>query len=801
MIRRKEYYFQRVICFICLTLLWLPLSEGQIRLSKKRKAGTTRAIVIGISDYQNISDLLYAHRDAQVFGQYLRSKAGGQLTDKQLHVLTDSTATLAAIKDAMEWIVAQSQSGDRAIIYFAGHGDVEQQDSVTRGYLLAHDSPFNNYHLNAISVKDMDETLGTLTSNGVEVLFISDACRSGSLAGEKIDGNQITAKEMIKFKDNSILIMSCKSDQLSEEGLRWGNGRGAFSFHLVNGLVGMADKLPKDKKLKLLELELHLKREVPLQTENQLPIIEGDRLKLLNKVDVGMLEFIIEAQDSSSSLLSYDIKSVAERETETDSISLRYEAQMLDALNKGALLSPKADCANYYFQLLKERNFARLDELKSKLTIALQDDAQQALNAYLNSDPEELNSRWRYHEKYSRFPQYLETAAAILGDYDKYYPELMAKKFYFDGLILRLQGEKESNKATANQLYRLGITMQKQALAQDNLSAFIYNELGLLHKRLKEYDEAIPYFEKAIERSPSWVMAYNNLATIFYAKKDYDTAEAYSLVAIELDSTLGYPYRTLGQVYYRKKDYEKAEESYLNAIKLNPDYAPNYFNLALNYKRRKNLKKTEECYLKAIELNPKYLKALNNLSLLYISQEEYKEAEEMAKRSISVDPSYYQGYLTLSSTYTNRKSYKESESVLKKAISIAPKNPRAYNWLGEIYLLDKDFDNAEETYKKGLEISNKADFYFNLAIVYLEKENYSSSEQYFEEYIQAEGKDPDGYFMMACALALNGKKEEVTNWLEKAQEKGFEYWEGLLSDKIRKRIKSLDLDALEPYIQ
>ena len=266
----------------------------------------------------------------------------------------------------MQWngSLPRVKPGDRAIIYFAGHGDVEKKDSITRGYLLAHDSPFNNYHLNAISVKDMDETLASLTSNGVEVLFISDACRSGSLAGGKIDGNKITAKEMIKFKDNSILIMSCKADQLSEEGLRWGNGRGAFSFHLINGMVGMADKLPKDKKLKLLELELHLKREVPLQTENQLPIIEGDRSKILNKVDVGILEFITEAQDSSSSLLNYDIKAVAERETETDSLSLQYEAQMLEALKKGDLLTPKEQCAHYYFQLLKERNFARLDELK-----------------------------------------------------------------------------------------------------------------------------------------------------------------------------------------------------------------------------------------------------------------------------------------------------------------------------------------------------------------------------------------------------------------------------------------------------
>ncbi len=40
---------------------------------------TTRAVVVGISDYQDekISDLKYAHRDAIAFAAWLQSPAGG----------------------------------------------------------------------------------------------------------------------------------------------------------------------------------------------------------------------------------------------------------------------------------------------------------------------------------------------------------------------------------------------------------------------------------------------------------------------------------------------------------------------------------------------------------------------------------------------------------------------------------------------------------------------------------------------------------------------------------------------------
>ena len=37
------------------------------------RRSTTRAVIVGISDYQNISSLDFAHRDAEIFYQFLKS--------------------------------------------------------------------------------------------------------------------------------------------------------------------------------------------------------------------------------------------------------------------------------------------------------------------------------------------------------------------------------------------------------------------------------------------------------------------------------------------------------------------------------------------------------------------------------------------------------------------------------------------------------------------------------------------------------------------------------------------------------
>ncbi|MCR9290861.1 hypothetical protein OAF63_04715 [Saprospiraceae bacterium] len=67
-----------------LTLSLLFLSSFIYGQSLSLNTGTTRAVVIGISDYENekISDLKHARKDAEVFLDYLKSPVGGSIPDK-----------------------------------------------------------------------------------------------------------------------------------------------------------------------------------------------------------------------------------------------------------------------------------------------------------------------------------------------------------------------------------------------------------------------------------------------------------------------------------------------------------------------------------------------------------------------------------------------------------------------------------------------------------------------------------------------------------------------------------------------
>ncbi len=191
---------------------------------------TTRAVVIGISDYQNneIPDLRFANRDAESFGQYLRSAAGGGLDEDHLKLLTNERATTAQFAAALDWLIDESKEGDKVIIYFSGHGDVERKTRTQLGFLLTWDSPPKMYIAGAFPIFYLQEVVSTLSlENKAKVILITDACRSGKLAGGNVNGSQLTNANLSRQFANEIKIMSCQPNEYSIEGEQWGGGRGS----------------------------------------------------------------------------------------------------------------------------------------------------------------------------------------------------------------------------------------------------------------------------------------------------------------------------------------------------------------------------------------------------------------------------------------------------------------------------------------------------------------------------------------------------------------------------------------------
>jgi len=417
-----------IVLLLLLPFLTFSQNKGASPLeikTEQSKAGTTYAVVVGISDYQDpaITDLRFADKDAEAFAGFLRSEAGGKLDKDHLKVLLNQDATMAQFAIALDWLIENIKEGDQAIIYFSGHGDVEKKTLTQPGFLLCWDAPARVYMSGgAFALPMLQEVISTLSiQNKAKVIVITDACRSGTLAGNTVGGAQATASNLAKQFANEIKILSCQPNEYSIEGEQWGGGRGAFSFNLVNALYGLADN-NKDLSITLQEIGRYLKDHVPSEVApvSQLPMVLGNRNEKVATVNPTLLAVLQSGKSSQMAMLSaIDVRGIEEDVlTSMDSTTKKLYGLFKNALKDKVFLEPATACADVYYQrLLAKPKMARLHStLTRNYAAALQDDAQQVLKTFLNTGlTKEVLAKVRSSKIYQLYPSYLKGAAELLG--------------------------------------------------------------------------------------------------------------------------------------------------------------------------------------------------------------------------------------------------------------------------------------------------------------------------------------------------------------------------------------------------
>ncbi|MCB9317213.1 MAG: tetratricopeptide repeat protein [Lewinellaceae bacterium] len=751
--------------------------------------GVTYAVVVGISDYQSpdIPDLQFADRDAEAFALYLQSSAGGSLPDANVRLLTNKKATTAAVAEALDWLVEQSGEGDQAIIYFSGHGDVEAKTARQPGFLLCYDSPSKIYIAGSYPLFYLQLIIETLSSDkNVQTLVITDACRAGKLAGSAIGGTQATAANLAKQYANEIKILSCQPDEFSLEGEQWGGGRGAFSYHLIEGLVGLADK-NSNGNINLLEIENYLETVVPAETnpQSQIPMTVGSKSTKVADVDAGILAKLKDLKARQlPTMAAIESKGFAETllANSDSAIQKKYEA-FIAALEHKRLLDaqdgqPSADAL--YRELMQEESLAALHRLMTRqFATALQDDAQQAINAYLLTNPTELEKRWKGDTTYAQYPRYLHRAAELLGESHYMHDYLIAKQLYFEGLNLRLQVDQGNQLIT----YQEALEKQEAALALENRAAFFYNELGVLHTRMKQSEKAIANFEKAIELAPEWGLPYVNLCLEQFYNNDIEKAIATGDKAIAIMPDYPQLYNLLSWVNANEVEYLDKRNWKRSGVELKEDFIYDYDETKTPSENKVKFERSIQLLQKAIALDSMYASAHCNLGFIYDQIGEIEKAAYHLRKSVSIDSTKYISQYKLGVFLFKINQFKEGEVALKNAANLTqyydPESAAwCYNALGILYRNWEKTDLALEAYQKAMDLLPRFayNFYAGMAFTYFyNKKEYDKAEWYFLKSLEANPNDVGVYYWVGLYYQNVNRFQDAEWMLLKALEIHPEY--------------------------
>ena len=143
-----------------------------------------RALIVGVGDYAQVSDLPGIDLDVGMM-----QEAAERLGFREIRTLLDREATYDRFKALFErWLIDGTQSGDRVLLYFSGHGvcggpDGDESDGKDEALIL-HDTRLRGSTMER-SLPD-DEFRDLLQRlSGRHVLVLIDAQYSGTGLGRE----------------------------------------------------------------------------------------------------------------------------------------------------------------------------------------------------------------------------------------------------------------------------------------------------------------------------------------------------------------------------------------------------------------------------------------------------------------------------------------------------------------------------------------------------------------------------------------------------------------------------------------
>ncbi|MDX2134154.1 MAG: tetratricopeptide repeat protein [Saprospiraceae bacterium] len=806
----------KILLLVCLLLpCWVvgQIEKGATPFPTQNKNvktnSATRAVVIGISDYQNpqIPDLRFADRDATAFADWLRSPAGGSVPESRLQVLLNADATAGKIIAALGGLVADCRPGDLALIYFSGHGDVERISKFQRGFWLSWDSPPSVYAAGACALAYLQDIITTLSESGVQVVVVADACRAGKLAGSAVNGTQATSAALAQQFANEVKILSCQPEEYSLEGEQWGGGRGAFSFHLIDALYGLADA-NADGTVNLLELGRYLEDRVPAETapHTQIPFTVGGKATLIARVDpVQMALWKDQKAGAGQAFAKIDARGLEELAlSDADSTIQALYSAFTAALHRGDLLEardgvgPTAD--SLYKLLIREPTLAELHGLMTRnFAAALMDKGQQVLNQYLSGDLRAFDVlENEIGINYRLLANQFFRAAELLGDRHYYYKNLHAKGLYFESYAV-YDWDIPGDSARL-----LDIKLLKQAAAEDSTAAFAWLNLCWLETSA----DSLAYYVSRLENVvPNWPIFHYVVGCQYLSDPLRNPEMALSRLqrAIELDSTFvpawymsSFPLTDLGRQteatqnretamrigiqkmeenpaglsdidwemlrmgYYDPKEKEMFDRILQQYVSVDSFSVHRWKNYAMAMRLSKRYTEAEWAYHKMILLDSLDTRAWNGLAWLYFAQGKFAEMEKASRRCTALAPKAYESWNGLGWALLRQQQLAEAEQVFLKALEKNKKGVAAWNGLGQIYLKQKRYAEAIHARRRYTELSPDIAYgWSSLGQVYAEAGNFPEAEAAYLMAIQKDSTVVNFFNSLALVYSNSGKYAEM----------------------------------------
>jgi serine/threonine protein kinase/Tfp pilus assembly protein PilF len=312
--------------------------------------------------------------------------------------------------------------------------------------------------------------------------------------------------------------------------------------------------------------------------------------------------------------------------------------------------------------------------------------------------------------------------------------------------------------------------------------------LGLHYYELRQFEEAVRYFDKVIEIDSLYEAPYNLLAYVYDEMGDFDKSIWAINKYISLAPDEANPYDSRADLYAHTGKVDQAIESYKRALEIKPDFYTSLAKLGHMYLFKREYAKAESCYQAIASQSDKHYRSGGRILLAYIPlyRGKLEKALEVlddgiaADRMEQVEWAIAQKHLLKARTYDGKKNLDMALREVEKFIEIQNRlypdeivnPPRIY---ARLLAENGDFEKAEEValaLKKDIEQRDQTQMYaywHTLGNIELAKGNTKTAVTYLEKGAK---ESPSLYFgdrfVLSKAYLESGRVGEAVAQLEKA---------------------------------
>ena len=309
--------------------------------------------------------------------------------------------------------------------------------------------------------------------------------------------------------------------------------------------------------------------------------------------------------------------------------------------------------------------------------------------------------------------------------------------------------------------------------------------LGHYYFDQRQFEEAVRYFNRAIEIDPLFKLVYNMLAYAYDQIGDFEKSIWAINKYISIVPDEANPYDSRADLYAYNGKVEQAIQSYKKALEIKPDFYASLRKLGHMYLFKREYAKTESCYKELSSSTDKDTRSQGRTYLAYIPryQGKFEGALEVLDQGIGADRiEQAEGgqatkHLLKATIYREKKNLNLALKEVKEAIEIHRRiypNDKIYHRHYYACLLaeNNDFEKAEQVafaLKQDIEENQTLMRYYWYVVGYIElaRGNFETSATNFEK---AARDVPYFYvhFMLAKTYLESGKLGEAVAELEKA---------------------------------